>query len=323
MPACGEKIDAYAGFESAVPTVLLDADYAAEPVGQAIQAMEGFLEEHGWMRGQVVPTAPQPVQAEKQRGSFYAGVDSGTELTKVLIVNGQKEVIGQACVPTESKVDMSAKKALGAALQQAGVAPPELKYIVATGCGRNALRWPNKDVTEIVCQARGAFEQFPQARTVIDISGQDIKVISIDETGNVVEFLMNDKCATGTGSFLVMMADTLGVDMEKFTALGQSWNEEVNISGTCAVFIKNEVETLVAQGKALADIIHGLNGSVANRMINMIGRLGGDGAYVLTGGVARNNGIAAELANRLGEEILRPAEPEFCGAYGAALIAMD
>jgi predicted CoA-substrate-specific enzyme activase len=271
---------------------------------------------------------PEAEEARRDEGasapkSYFAGVDSGSTTTNVVILDDEGNVRGMSSVPTGGKVDQSAKKALGAALAQAKIMPMNVKYIVSTGYGRSALRWPDKDITEITCHARGAHQLYPEAATVIDIGGQDSKIIQLDGEGGVSDFMMNDKCAAGTGRFLEMMASTLDITMEEFIAAGLEWNEDIVISSMCAVFAESEVVSLIAREKAVSDIVHGLNNSVAKRVINMIARQGADGPYVMTGGVAKNNGVANALSEALHEDVLIPRNPEYCGAFGAAHFALE
>jgi len=265
----------------------------------------------------------QKAQGASGAGPYFAGIDSGSATTNVVVIDANKNIVGMATAITGAKVDASAKAALAAALKQKKIMPYNVKYIIATGYGRNALRWPDSDVTEITCHAKGAHHQFPNARTVIDIGGQDSKIIQMDDDGNVVDFMMNDKCAAGTGRFLEMMAKTLGMTIQEFAKAGLQWKEDIAISSTCAVFAESEVASLIEKGKPAVDIIHGLNGSVANRVVNMIARQGADGAYVMTGGVAKNDGVVGTLSERLKEEVLKPKFPEMCGALGAALLAAE
>ena len=180
-------------------------------------------------------------------------------------------------------------------------------------------------ITEITCHAKGAHYLNPNVRTVIDIGGQDIKAISIDENGAVKNFLMNDKCAAGTGRFLEMMARTLGLSLEEMSTMGLEWKENIVISSMCTVFAESEVVSLVAQNKAVSDIIHGLNMSVASKVGALAARLGQDnpGEYMMTGGVAKNKGITNALEEKLGAKLYICDEAQLCGALGAALFAYE
>jgi predicted CoA-substrate-specific enzyme activase len=195
--------------------------------------------------------------------------------------------------------------------------------VVATGYGRDHIAGGNASVTEITCHARGAHHLLPEARTIIDIGGQDSKVIRLDENGRVVNFVMNDKCAAGTGRFLELMARTLEMTLPEMSEKGRRWNKTVTISSMCTVFAESEVVSLIAGNTDPADIIHGLNMAVANKTAALVMRLGGQPAYVMTGGVAMNRGVVEALEDKLKAEIIVPREAQLCGALGAALFALD
>ena len=178
-------------------------------------------------------------------------------------------------------------------------------------------------VTEITCHARGANYLFPQARTIIDIGGQDSKVIRVDDSGNVENFIMNDKCAAGTGRFLEMQAKALSLSMEQMSSLGLSWKKEIHISNMCTVFAESEVVSLVAKNEAVADIIHGLNESVAAKTVSLVSRGKGRPGYCMTGGVSRNTGVVQCLEQKLKEKVLVSDRSQLCGAIGAALIGLE
>ena len=214
-------------------------------------------------------------------------------------------------------------KALAAALKAANLTLEDIDVVVTTGYGRETIGLSDASATEITCHAKGAHFLFPQARTVIDIGGQDSKVIRIDERGNVVNFVMNDKCAAGTGRFLDMMAKTLELTLPEMSELGLAWKNEVTISSMCTVFAESEVVSLVADNTAPEDIIHGLNASVAGKTASLVKRLGGEPAYIMTGGVAQNKGVVKELSDKLEAEVHVPQEAQLCGAIGAALLAFE
>ena len=194
---------------------------------------------------------------------------------------------------------------------------------MTTGYGRGAIERGDQSITEITCHAKGAFFLDPQVRTIIDIGGQDSKVIRIDETGSVVNFVMNDKCAAGTGRFLELMARTLELSLDEMSELGLKWKEDVTISSMCTVFAESEVVSLIADNHSAADIVHGLNQSVAAKTAALASRAGAKGPYMMTGGVARNRGVTEALEARLGAPLWLPPEPDLCGALGAALFALD
>ena len=199
----------------------------------------------------------------------------------------------------------------------------QIGRVVATGYGRIAVPFASKKVTEITCHARGAYHLFPQTRTVIDIGGQDSKVIRLGKDGRVVDFVMNDKCAAGTGRFLEVMARALEVSLEDMGRLSDLARERLTISSMCTVFAESEVVSLIAEGHPKEDIIRGLHDAVSERVAGMAERVGLENGVTMTGGVAKNAGVVRSLEERLGVKISRPEEPQIVGALGAALIAAD
>ena len=192
-----------------------------------------------------------------------------------------------------------------------------------TGYGRHLESWADMQMSELSCHAKGAVRLFPGVRTVIDIGGQDAKVLSIAEDGKMESFVMNDKCAAGTGRFLEMMARTLQLSLEEMSEQGLAWKDEVTISSMCTVFAESEVVSLIAENTPPADVIHGLNMAVAAKTAALVRRLGGEPPYVMTGGVARNLGVVRALEEKLGASVHVPEEAQLCGALGAALFGWD
>ena len=256
---------------------------------------------------------------------YFAGIDSGSTSTDVVILNKDHEIVTSIILPTGAGAAIGADRALSEALNQAGLQREDIDALVTTGYGRTAIKSGDKSITEITCHARGAHFLNPEVRTVIDIGGQDSKVIRLDENGAVANFVMNDKCAAGTGRFLEMMARTLGLSLEEMSTRGLEWKENVVISSMCTVFAESEVVSLVAQNKDVADIIHGLNVSVASKVGALAARLGkkNPGEYMMTGGVARNKGIIQALEEKLGAKLYICDEAQLCGALGAALFAYE
>ena len=248
----------------------------------------------------------------------FAGIDVGSAQTKAVLLNIDSQVVSRASLPTGWNPKESAEKTLALLLNQAGVRQADV--IVATGYGRVTLPFAQKNLTEISCHARGASHLFPTAGVVIDIGGQDSKVIRLDAAGNVVDFTMNDKCAAGTGRFLEMMANTLQLPLDEMAQRGVDYRKNVVISSTCSVFAESEVISLIAQNTDVDDIVHGLNDSVASRVAGLARRVGGEEPYLMTGGVARNRGLVQALEKRLGAPVKVPELAQYCGALGAALI---
>jgi len=234
-----------------------------------------------------------------------------------------KQVVGQAITPTGASSLKAAELVFREALAQAGARQEEVAFIVSTGYGRDRIPFAQKRVTEISCHARGAAALFPGTRTVIDIGGQDSKVIRVDEKGRVLSFQMNDKCAAGTGRFLEVMARALEVDLEEMGPLSRQSKNQVQVSSVCTVFTESEVVGLVASGAPREDIIRAIHAAVADRTRSLVGRVGIEPEVTMTGGVAKNPGVVAELSERLGLRLNLPQEPQTAGALGAALLAWE
>ena len=231
------------------------------------------------------------------------------------------EMLSYAIVPTLSNSEEAAVSAYESALKLAHVSRGDVASVVATGYGRGSIDFADKTVTEITCHAVGARRLFPEAMSVIDIGGQDSKLIRLSPNGRVEDFAMNDKCAAGTGRFLEVMARALDTDLESLAALSARSTSDVRVSSTCTVFAESEVVALVAKGVPKEDIIRGLHRSVAERIYSMVVRLRAKPPFVMTGGVAKNAGVVAAIEERVGGGILLPEEPQIVGALGAAIVA--
>lgn len=300
-----------------VPILKMETDYTLLAAGQIKTRLRAFYENLVSVRRESSKTGKPSFRA------CYAGIDSGSTSTNAVIIDENKNIISFASVPTGVRVAESARKALNAALKKAGLEIGDISRIVTTGYGRERIDFRSEDVTEITCHAKGAYFLNPAVRTVIDVGGQDSKVIKLDEKGNVIDFVMNDKCAAGTGRFIEMMAQSLQLSLEQMSTYGLHWNEDIVISSTCSVFAQSEVVSLIASDKKPEDIIHGINNSVASRIISLAGRIKSEKEYMMTGGVARNTGVVRAVEEKLNTEILVPEEPDICGALGAALTASE
>jgi len=249
-----------------------------------------------------------------------AGIDIGSITTEVVIME-KKEVLGYVIIPTGSNSKNAAEKALEKASQKAGCQVDELDFVIATGYGRISAPAAHKKVTEITCHGKGAFSLLPEARTVIDIGGQDSKVIRLSEEGNVVDFVMNEKCAAGTGRFLEVMAYALEVELKDMAELSKKAARSIPISSMCTVFAESEVVSLIASDKAREDIIRGIHDSIAERTVGLVNRVGLEEKVIMTGGVAQNQGVVECLENKLNVKIEIPENPQIVGALGAAILA--
>lgn len=302
--------------ELTVPLLKVESDYTLQSSGQLQTRLEAFAES--------LSPQQQKKGTKKMSGNgYYVGIDSGSTSTDVAILDREKNIVSQVILPTGAGAAAGAERALEQALEQAGLKLGDISATVTTGYGRSAIQQGDKSITEITCHAKGAHFLDPQVRTIIDIGGQDSKVIRVDEQGNVINFVMNDKCAAGTGRFLELMARTLELSMDEMSTAGLTWKEDITISSMCTVFAESEVVSLIAQNKSRADIIHGLNESVASKTCALCRRLGGEPVYMMTGGVSKNQGVAQAIERRLGAELRISQQAQLNGALGAALFAME
>jgi predicted CoA-substrate-specific enzyme activase len=252
-----------------------------------------------------------------------AGVDAGSRAIKIALVDSVSRTI-LASVMTDQGVDQVtlAGNLLNRALEEAGLDRADVGRIVATGYGRDALTWADRTVTEITCQARGVRAQVPEARTVIDIGGQDSKVLRLGVDGHVDDFVMNDRCAAGTGRFLEIVAARLNLPLSELGKAAARSRSPAEISSMCVVFAETEIVSLLATGQAPDEIGAGVQKSIASRVGSMAGRKT-TSPVVLTGGVALIPGMATALAVVLGAPVGLSPRPQFTGALGAALIAAE
>lgn len=253
---------------------------------------------------------------------YTMGVDVGSTTSKCLILKNGAEVCASVIV-TAGTGTSGPGRAVAAALEQAGLKREELRAVTATGYGRNTFEGADFVVSELSCHAIGAHATFPEARTVIDIGGQDAKVLRIGSNGKMENFLMNDKCAAGTGRFLDVMARVLELDVSELEQKDAEAKGKVNISSTCTVFAESEVISQLANNVDLCDLVAGIHASVAVRTASLARRLGVLEPVAMTGGVARNGGVVRALERELGVSIRVSPEAQLNGAYGAAIYAWN
>jgi len=254
-----------------------------------------------------------------------AGVDIGSTATKALVLKDEK-IMGFAVRPTGANPEKAATDALDKALEKAQMKFEDIKYIVTTGYGRRAYSKANENINEINANARAALWLGSSAgtiRTIIDIGGQDSKVISIDKDGIVKDFIMNDKCAAGTGKFMEVIAQILEVELKDMGELSLRSTKPIKIGSTCVVFAQSEVISLIAQNKSKEDIIAGINNAIASRIVNMGKRVGIKETVFFDGGPAKNIGVRTALETALGMKVFVPKNPQVVNALGAALTAYD
>lgn len=254
---------------------------------------------------------------------IFAGLDVGSMATKaVLLSNGS--ILASRINPTGADPRAAGERALDKVLSDAGRSYPELSYVVGTGYGRINLPFVNKTLTELTCHAKGAHFIHPEARTVIDIGGQDSKVILLDSNGNMVDFAMNDKCAAGTGRFLEVMANALELSLDGLSSCALQSPKPCPITNTCAVFAESEVISLLASGHTKTDVAAGLHLAIANRVGTLARRIGLNPEIVFAGGVAKNMAVRKALEEFLGIQFLPTRfDPQLNGALGAAVLAEE
>lgn len=255
---------------------------------------------------------------------LVGGVDIGSATGKAVVMK-DGEIVGSHVIQATPRPQETARLVMDEAIRQAGLPSVDhLDNVVCTGYGRLKVPFAQENVSEITCHARGAHWMAPSTRTVVDIGGQDCKVISVSEKGTVLNFAMNDRCAAGTGRFFEAMARALSCGLEGISALENQGDKPCTISNQCSVFAESEVVTLVNEGTDLPSIIAGINLSVASRLNSMVRRVGLVEELVMTGGCSKNDGLAKALAEKLKITIQQlPADPQITGAVGAALIAAE
>ena len=250
-----------------------------------------------------------------------AGIDIGSTTTKAVIVNHEGQLLGYSVIPTGGNNRKTAETVFAEAIIQADIGRDVVQQIYATGYGRENIPFADRHVTEITCHAMGIYKLFPGTKTIIDIGGQDTKGIQIDDEGKVMNFVMNDKCAAGTGRFLDVMAHALEVRVEDLTRLSQESTASVKISSMCTVFAESEVISQVAKGVPIPDIISGIHQAVAERSVILLRKLNIGAPIAMSGGVAKNRGLVSFLEEMLKTKINIPEYPQIVGAYGAAILA--
>jgi predicted CoA-substrate-specific enzyme activase len=255
---------------------------------------------------------------------LVGGCDVGSATGKAVIMRNV-EIISYEIIPSTTKPEVTARTVMDMALKKAGLSSiSDLNYIVGTGYGRLKVPFANENISEITCHARGAQWLLPTVRTVVDIGGQDCKVMSLGDKGKVLEFVMNDRCAAGTGRFFEAMARVLDCGLQGLSELALQGKNPATISSQCSVFAESEVVTLVNEGMELSDIVAGLHASIASRLNSMVRKVGLVEDVVLTGGCAKNDGLAKALEEKLGMSVKKlPIDPQIVGAIGAALIAAE
>lgn len=257
---------------------------------------------------------------------MFAGVDIGSVTTKAVIINKQGKILAFSLIPTSYNRQQSGAYILELVSREAGQSRNDIESIVATGYGRRSVISSNKVLPEIVCHAKGTKFLFPLVRTIVDIGGQDSKVMKLDENGGVIKFEMNDKCAAGTGRFLEVLTERiLNLPLDDLGALSLKSINPCTLTSVCTVFAESEIISLLSEHKAKEDIAYGMSKSIAKRVIGM--GVGGHIAFeepiVFSGGVAKNIGVVKAIEEELGKKVITPKEPQITAALGAAVFAKE
>lgn len=252
---------------------------------------------------------------------YFCGIDIGASTAKLVIVDERSRMIAKSLRPSGVNYTETADRCLAEALSSAGLAQGQIRCSLSTGYGRDNVPWARERMTEIACHGKGAYFHFPRRITVIDIGAQDSKVIHLDAKGRRTGFKMNRKCAAGTGAFLEEIAYRLNLPVADLNGLAERSRKEVTLGSFCTVFTATEILAKIRAGEKVEDIVKGAFRSVVKRMLEMDTV---DGALVMTGGVVAHNPFLVKLVGEaFGTPILVPPDPQYVGAFGAALIALE
>ena len=298
------------------PMLLLETDYTRQSYGQVKTRIEAFIE--SLSAGRTKPEVKRKVDDKV----YVMGIDSGSTSTNAVIMDEDRNIKAFSVVRTGAKSGVSADRVLKETLEKAGLKRDDLTWIVSTGYGRVSIEFADETVTEISCHGKGAHYFNPKIRTILDIGGQDSKAIKLSPEGDVTDFVMNDKCAAGTGRFLEMIARTLEVSLDELGAIALTSKEKIEISSMCSVFAESEVISLIANNKEKADIADGVCHAIANKASGLLKRVGMEPDFMMTGGVAKNPGVVRAVEEKIGARLFIADEPEIVGAAGAALYAL-
>lgn len=254
--------------------------------------------------------------------NFNIGIDLGSRTSKIVILNSSG-IVYSNILDTGINPKITSKKLFDQALKETEIKRTEIGNIYSTGYGRNIVPFSDKRISEISCHAKGVNFFFPKARTIIDIGGQDSKMIMVNDSGKVQDFVMNDRCAAGTGRFLEVTANILECTVDELGKLSFDSQEEIDMNSTCVVFAESEIIGLISQGKKKEDIINAVHLSVAKRVRNLISQMHWQKPVVFTGGVANNTGMKQVISEILNTDITVPQNPFLTGALGAAIFAKE
>ncbi|MBW1785786.1 MAG: 2-hydroxyglutaryl-CoA dehydratase [Deltaproteobacteria bacterium] len=250
------------------------------------------------------------------------GIDIGSASSKAVIV-GMDGIVAQAIIETGPESRGSAEAVISMVLAEADMKPDQMAFVIATGYGRINVPFADEIITEIACHAKGVHYLFPDARTVLDMGGQDCKAIRVGPDGSHINFSMNDKCAAGTGRFLEIMSVQLAVPLDQIGRLSLQADQDAKISNVCTVFARTEVSRQLRRGQSKANILGGVHAATADRSYSLLKRVGIEADFVISGGIAKNIGVVRRVEDRVGLPAHISEEPQIIGALGAAIFARE
>jgi len=252
---------------------------------------------------------------------YTAGIDIGSAFIKAAIVSG--ELLAYHVLPSGGNYKLTADEALKGTLAKANLSTGDIAYVVATGYGAANVSLASETITEVACQARGVAYFFPSVRTVIDIGGQYTRVIKVDDRGKATAFMLSEKCASGSGRFLQVIARVLHITLDEIGPLSLESRERVEFNTGCAVFAESEAISRIAEGAAKEDILAGVHRAMAAKTLNLVERVGLEEDCALIGGGAKDIGLVKSIEEALGLSVRVPEEPQMVSALGAALLAEE
>ncbi|MHB9940586.1 2-hydroxyglutaryl-CoA dehydratase [Clostridium sporogenes] len=253
---------------------------------------------------------------------YTMGLDIGSTTSKGVIIKDGEEIIASVLVPVGTGTS-GPLKLIKELKEKSNLTEKDIEKTVVTGYGRIQYKDADKQISELSCHAKGVAFLIPGARTIIDIGGQDAKAMKLNDKGKLINFIMNDKCAAGTGRFLDVMAGVLETDVSKLGEISEKSTKEVSISSTCTVFAESEVISHLSANAKKEDIVAGIHTSVVRRVSTLAMRVGIEDQVVMVGGVARNKGIVKAMEKELGHDIKVPELAQLTGALGAAIYAFE
>ncbi|MGA2094057.1 MAG: acyl-CoA dehydratase activase [Sedimentisphaerales bacterium] len=252
---------------------------------------------------------------------YHLGIDAGSSYIKLALIDAAGNMAAKGIVKRGADIDASCRQGYADLLGESKITKEQIAGVIATGYGRKQVGFCDEGITEITALAIGGFAVDNGVRTIIDVGGQDSKVIAIDESGRVVDFVMNQKCSAGTGKFLEVTSASLGVKVDELDQLSQKADKVLNLSSTCTVFAETEIISYIAMGEKKENIIKSLHQAISDHVVGLFRQVtaGDDGKILFVGGVSLNNAMTRELSSQLNRQLLVPQNPQYIGAYGAAL----